>query len=163
MDSLNDSRSLGRFFRGTYEHSITRQGRIILPSRFREVLEERNCGRLVMARYPHRLDVFPEDEWQAFEERLQLLDQDDDRIFSYVHYLQSNQLEADVDKQGRILVPPKWRSSLGLDGDLEVVLLGAKTHFEIWPKPRFAEAYRQWEEGFAGNRGYVAEMHREKK
>lgn len=149
-----------RVFRGTYEHTITRQGRIILPSRFREVLNERQCNRVVMVRYPTRLDVYPEDAWRLREEQHHLLDPDDDRVFSYLHYLRANQLEADVDRQGRILVPPHWRSALGLEGDLEVILMGAQTHFEIWPKSRWEEAYRQWEESFAANRAYIAELHR---
>ncbi|OGP56713.1 MAG: hypothetical protein A2V67_13125 [Deltaproteobacteria bacterium RBG_13_61_14] len=163
MDSEIAMLSPTRVFRGTYEHTITRQGRIILPSRFREVLDDRQCNRVIMVRFPNRLDVFPEDAWQVREEQHRLLDQDDDRVFSYLHYLRANQLEADVDRQGRILVPPRWRTALGLDGNLEAVLMGAQTHFEIWPKPRWEEAYRQWEESFAANRGYLAELHRSQK
>ena len=155
--------SQSRAFRGNFEHSITRQGRIILPSRFREVLSERQCSRVVMVRYANRLDVFPEDEWQSQEERYQLLDQNDDRVFAYVQYLQANQLEADVDAQGRVLIPPRWRAGLGLEGNLEVVMQGAVTHFQIWPKARFDESYRQWDEGFAANKAYIADLRRNQK
>jgi len=149
-----------RVFRGTFEHSITRQGRIILPSRFREVLDERQCGRVVMVQFTNRLDVFPEDEWEKREEQYQLLDPDDDRLFNYLHYLESHQLEADIDGQGRILVPPRWRAALNLEGDREVILMGAKTHFEIWPKERFESAARLWDESFTANKAYVAELNR---
>ena len=160
MDKIVATRAPVRVFRGTYEHSITRQGRIVLPARFREVLEERQCRTVVMVRFKHRLDIFPEDEWQSQEEQLRLLDQNDKRVFAYVQYIEANQFEADVDSQGRILVPPRCRTALGLDGNLEVVLKGANSHFQIWPKPRFEESSRQWEENFEENQAYVAEFNR---
>ncbi len=160
MDKTVATGASVRVFRGTYEHSITRQGRIVLPARFREVLEERQCTTVVLVRFNNRLDVFPEDEWQAREEELRLLDQNDKRVFAYVQYIEANQIEADVDAQGRILVPPRCRSSLGLDGNVEVVMKGAHSHFQIWPQPRFAEASRQWEEDFEENMAYVAELNR---
>jgi len=160
MDNTVATRTPVRVFRGTYEHSITRQGRIVLPSRFREILEERQCAMVVMVRFKNRLDVFPEEEWQAQEEQLRLLDPNDKRAFAYVQYLEANQFEADLDSQGRILVPSRCRTALDLDGNLEVVLKGAISHFQIWPKPRFEEAARQWEENFEENQAYVAELNR---
>lgn len=157
MDRLTDSRHASRVFRGIYEHQI-KQGRIILPARFREVLQERECNLVVMVRFPNRLDVYPENEWLVREEQLQLLDQDDDRVFQYVHYLQANQLEADVDKQGRILVPPRWRTALELENTAGVVLMGAKTHFEIWPAAGYEEAYRRWDADYSASRAYVGEL-----
>jgi MraZ protein len=147
-----------RAFRGTFTHRLNRQGRISLPSRFKDVLEERNVTRLVILRHRVRLDAYPEDEWQVKEMRNESLDMDDDNTSDYIHYLQSNMFEVDLDAQGRILLPPKWREGLG--EDKEVVLLGMNQYFEIWPSERYQDVYQEWEEKYPRTRSHVAELKR---
>ena len=52
---------------GEYNHTIDAKGRLIIPSRFRELLGE----EFVLTRgLDGCLSIYPMDEWVAFEEKL---------------------------------------------------------------------------------------------
>ena len=54
-------------FMGEYNHTIDAKGRLIIPSRFRELLGE----EFVLTRgLDGCLSIYPMDEWVAFEEKL---------------------------------------------------------------------------------------------
>jgi MraZ protein len=48
--------------------------------------------------------------------------------------------ECSLDKQGRILLPPKLRGDCGIAKG--VVVNGMITYFEIWDKDKWEEAYQ---------------------
>ena len=53
-------------FMGEYNHTIDAKGRLIIPSRFRELLGE----EFVLTRgLDGCLSIYPMDEWVAFEEK----------------------------------------------------------------------------------------------
>ena len=57
-------------FMGEYNHTIDAKGRLIIPSRFRELLGE----EFVLTRgLDGCLSIYPMDEWVAFEEKLRAL------------------------------------------------------------------------------------------
>jgi MraZ protein len=150
-----------RAFRGTFTHRLNKQGRISLPSRFKEVLDARKVARIVIVRHRIKLDAFPEDEWQNEELRRESLDMDDEKISDYMHYLHSNVFEVDIDGQGRILIPPALREGLGGEGK-EVVMLGMSKYFEIWPQEGYQDEYRHWEEKYPDTRAHVADLKRQR-
>ncbi len=154
------ARGGARAFRGTFTHRLNKQGRISLPSRFKEVLEERKVKRIVILRHRNKLEAYPDDEWQNEEMRRESLDMDDEKVSEFMHYLLSNVTEVDIDGQGRILIPPDLREVVGEGG--EVVLLGMNKHFEIWPQDKYREAYRLWEEKYPDTRAHVADLKRRK-
>ena len=53
-------------FRGNFEHNVNNQGRVSLPSRFRQLLEERYSRKLVLVGLPDRIEIYPE---QAYREK----------------------------------------------------------------------------------------------
>lgn len=83
--------------------------------------------------YPNFQAIFaftPED-WE--EKVLARLDGGfifDPRIMVLAHALESGSQGVDIDKQGRILVPPKMRVEAGLDREL--VLQTVQGRLEIW-------------------------------
>ncbi len=141
-------------FRGVFEHTLNKQGRISLPSRFQRVLETRGCERLVMVFYDNRLEVYPEDEWERRESKDEALDEDDDNVFGYLRYRDANLVEIDVDKQGRINIPNRAIEEFGLSGG--VTLLGARNKFEVYSKKQYEEAYGEWERSFRANKSKVS-------
>lgn len=55
---------------GEYNHTIDAKGRLIVPAKFREVLGDEF---VVTKGLDNCLFVYPNDEWQKFEEKLQTL------------------------------------------------------------------------------------------
>ena len=57
-------------------------------------------------------------------------------------------VECPIDKQGRILLPPKMRNDCGIDR--EVLVTGMISYFEIWDSEMWEKENRPTEEDFRG-------------
>jgi MraZ protein len=64
----------------------------------------------------------------------------DQRSRRFQRFVFSQAIEAEMDKQGRVLLPAYLRSSIGLGA--EAVVVGSRDHAEIWAPDRW-DAYRQ--------------------
>lgn len=141
-------------FRGQYEHTIDPKGRVSIPAKFREVLAAKGDGRLVMTHLDNHLIAYSFDEWRVFEEKMSMLPFTNDEAASFVRYLVGGAMDCEVDKQGRVLIPPSLRESAGLE--TEVVLAGALRKFEIWDKRRWTEERKKTLENFGSIKGTLA-------
>jgi len=141
-------------FRGQYEHTIDPKGRVSIPSKFREVLAAKGDGRLVITHFDNHLMAYPFDEWRVFEEKMAALPSTNDEVASFIRYLVAGAADCEVDKQGRVLIPPPLRDSGGLTS--EVVLAGALKKFEIWDKRRWHDERKKTLENFGSIKGALA-------
>lgn len=124
-------------FRGRHEYTIDPKGRLNIPSRFREQLQESGQDTLVITNFSGCIYVFPSDEWARIEEKLsQQISSVDTTLNLFVRFFVGGAVEVVPDKQGRILIPPSLRSYAGLDKD--VVITGMLKRFEIWAADRWA-------------------------
>ena len=119
-------------FMGEYNHTIDPKGRLIIPSKFREALGD---TFVVTKGLDGCLFVYDNEEWAAFEEKLKSLPLTNKDARKFVRFFLAGAAEAEVDKQGRILVPNVLREIAGLDK--EVVLIGVASRIEIWSRERF--------------------------
>jgi MraZ protein len=121
-------------FFGEYEHTIDEKNRLTLPARFREAL----AGGVVLTRgLDECLDVHPREEWNRLvAERLAPLDPFSREARELKRFFFAGAVEAEVDKQGRILVPPALLRHAKLGR--EVVVAGVYDHLEIWDRRAWA-------------------------
>ena len=118
-------------FMGEYNHTIDAKGRLIVPAKFREQLGE---AFVITNGNDGCLNIYTNEDWETFLEKLSLLPNNrDKREIVRVFVSKANTVE--VDKQGRILVPPALRVKAGLEKD--VVLAGAIDKIEVWDKNRW--------------------------
>ncbi len=91
-------------FFGEYEHTIDDKNRLTLPARFRDAL----AGGVVLTRgLDACLDVFARPDWDALvEARLAPLDPFSKEARELKRFFFSAASDAELDKQGRVLVPP---------------------------------------------------------
>jgi len=122
-------------FMGEYNHSIDAKGRIIVPSKFRELLGERF---VVTKGLDGCLWVFPSEEWESFSEKLRSLPVANKDARKFVRHFMAGAMDAELDKQGRILLPQNLRDFAELEKDITMVGTGAR--IEIWDK-------KAWEKG----------------
>ncbi|MFQ9933618.1 MAG: division/cell wall cluster transcriptional repressor MraZ [Lachnospiraceae bacterium] len=119
-------------FMGEYNHSIDPKGRLIVPAKFRESLGD---VFVVTQGLDGCLFVYPDEEWQAFEEKLKTLPMANKDARKFVRFFLAGAAQVELDKQGRILLPANLRSFAGLEK--ECALVGVGSRVEIWDKDRW--------------------------
>ena len=119
-------------FMGEYNHTIDAKGRLIVPSKFREIVGD---AFVVTKGLDGCLFVYDNEEWKLFEEKLRALPITNKEARQFVRFFLAGATEAEVDKQGRILIPNVLREFAELIKD--VVLVGVGSRIEIWGKERF--------------------------
>ena len=118
-------------FRGSFAHSVDSKGRVSIPSRFREIIADRYDGRLVLAMdYDKCLTVYPLEEWEKLEEKIKTLSLVKQEVKDFRRFLLSSATECELDKQGRVLIPPPHREHAGITKNVTVV--GIIDKIEIW-------------------------------
>jgi MraZ protein len=132
-------------FRGLYEHTIDAKGRTSLPARFREALarsaaqadaETEQGERLILTTgIDQCLVAYAPSEWRAFEARLSGLPQFDPAIVQLKRLYVAGATECEIDKHGRLLIPPMLREYAELKR--EVVWAGMATTIELWDRERW--------------------------
>ena len=115
-----------------YNHNVDAKGRLIVPAKFREALGD---VFVVCKGLDHCLYVYSNEDWEAFSNQLANLPLTNKDARQFVRFFLSGASQVEVDKQGRILVPPTLRSFAELDKD--VVLAGVGHRIEIWSKARW--------------------------
>jgi MraZ protein len=129
-------------FRGQFTHSIDSKGRISLPARFREQLAGESEGRCVLTPAPFDpcLHLYPLRAWEDFERKVSDLPSLDPHVVRFRRLYVSAAVECELDKSGRVLVPPPLREKAGLDHD--AVWAGMGRLLELWSKTKWEEALR---------------------
>ena len=121
-------------FMGEYNHTIDAKGRLIVPSRFREILGD---AFVVTKGLDGCLFVYDNEEWKLFEEKLRALPITNKEARQFVRFFLAGAAEVEVDKQGRSLIPNVLREFAGLAKD--VALVGVGSRIEIWSRERFED------------------------
>ncbi|MCP1101341.1 division/cell wall cluster transcriptional repressor MraZ [Aequitasia blattaphilus] len=116
--------------KGEYRHNIDAKGRLMIPAKMRDDLGE----NFVIAKgMDNCLNVYPEEQWNTFERRLnELSTTTNAKARKLARFIQGSANDADLDKQGRTLIPPALRDFAKLDK--EVVFVGVGKHAEIWDR-----------------------------
>ena len=122
-------------FKGEYSHSIDAKGRLIIPAKFRELLGEQF---VVTKGFDGCLFVFAEEGWDAFEEKLQALPMDKPEARMLGRFFIAGAIDAEVDKQGRILLPQNLLQHAKIEK--EAVVAGVGNRVEIWNKAEWENA-----------------------
>ncbi|MFA4909926.1 MAG: division/cell wall cluster transcriptional repressor MraZ [Desulfobacteria bacterium] len=133
-------------FRGRYEHTIDSKGRVSLPVKFREVLNERYDDRLVITNFDGCLVAYPFDEWRLLEEKVSSMSIVKKDVKSFQRFFISGATECTIDKQGRILLPPTLREYAKLEKD--IVFAGMTKKIEIWSKEKWEQEIAKAKENF---------------
>lgn len=129
-------------FYGEYSHSIDQKGRLILPSRFRDICKENGIEKFFLTRGLDKcIFMFSEDEWRAQEQKFKGLSftKQESRNFNRLFF--SGAAETIPDKQGRFIIPTYLKVYAGVERD--TVLIGISNRIEIWDKTIWQSFYTQ--------------------
>ncbi|MDE1482638.1 division/cell wall cluster transcriptional repressor MraZ [Xenorhabdus bovienii] len=119
-------------FRGATLVNLDSKGRLTVPARYREMLNEESKGQMVCTIDLHQpcLLLYTLPEWEIIEEKLS-------RLFSMnlaerrvQRLLLGHASECQMDSAGRLLLANTLRQHAGLTK--EVMLVGQFNKFELW-------------------------------
>lgn len=118
-------------FRGVSTLNLDSKGRMAVPARYRDLLNEMDQGRVVITADRDRcLLMYPASAWTIIEAKLSALPSMDRSARAiqrlYLGYAQ----DLEMDSQGRILLPNELRKFANIDR--RVVLVGQGDKFELW-------------------------------
>jgi MraZ protein len=116
-------------FMGEFQHSLDDKGRLIIPSKFRENLGEKF---IVTRGLDNCLFVYPQTQWKILEEKIKELPTSHADTRAFVRLFFSGAVEAETDKQGRIMIPQHLRQHARIERDVYVI--GVSTKVEIWAR-----------------------------
>lgn len=134
-------------FYGEYTHQIDRKGRLVLPSRIREVAKSNFIDKFFITRGLDRcLFMFSEDEWRSQEQKFKSISftKSEARKFNRLYF--SGAVEIVFDKQGRILIPQYLKDFAHIKRD--IVIIGVSNRIEFWSKNTWTEFYSATSEVF---------------
>ncbi len=128
-------------FRGQFVHSVDAKGRISLPARFRDVLLADGDARFVLtpALFDPCLHLYPMKAWEEFEQKVSELPSLDPNAVRFRRMYVSAAVECELDKAGRVLVPPHLRERAELDKS-EALWAGMGRILELWSRARWDAA-----------------------
>ena len=119
---------------GEFNHSIDAKGRLIIPSKFRDILGE---DFVITKGLDGCLFLYPNNEWKIFEEKLRTLPLTNKNARTFTRFFLGSAVDGGLDKQGRVLISSALRTFAGLEK--EVVLVGVLDRVEIWDKAKWDE------------------------
>ncbi|MDC9597733.1 division/cell wall cluster transcriptional repressor MraZ [Xenorhabdus anantnagensis] len=119
-------------FRGATLVNLDNKGRLTVPARYREMLNEESTGQMVCTIDLHQpcLLLYTLPEWEIIEEKLSRLSSMNPAERRVQRLLLGHASECQMDNAGRLLLANTLRQHAGLTK--EVMLVGQFNKFELW-------------------------------
>lgn len=129
-------------FRGVFEHQIDAKGRTSFPVKLRETLVGTYDDRLIVTTaLDPCLHCYPVREWEQFETALARRNPMEPGVKALLRLYVASAQEVQLDKLGRILIPPQLRAHAHLEKDL--VWAGMVKVIELWSKDGWSKAQEE--------------------
>ena len=131
-------------YRGINAINLDSKGRILLPNRYRETLQQSETTQLVITIDTDSscLLMYPVYEWHKIEQKIQGLSSFNKATRRIQRLLIGHATEVDIDGSGRVLLPALLREYAHLDK--EIVLIGQSNKFELWDKNLWQTHRDEW-------------------
>lgn len=134
---------------GEYRHSVDPKGRVAIPAKFRTKV---SSGAIITRGLDHCLFVFGAKEWETLAEKLTALPISQANSRAFARLMLAGASDAELDGQGRILIPEHLREYAGLRK--EAVVTGVMNRMEIWD----AEAWERYKAKTESSSDDIAEQ-----
>lgn len=126
-------------FSGSHQLTIDDKGRLAIPARYRQELADSCASQLVITRGPNPcLEIYPAPEFQRLADDIEGMD-DRDQAEILKSVVIGFACETEIDKQGRVLLPPMLRRYAKFNGS--AVLMGQIRRFDLWPEELWNERF----------------------
>lgn len=120
-------------FRGRYHHTIDVKGRLSIPSKFRDKVLHSHGGQLILIKdlVDRCIAAYTPDGWEDLTLKIQKASSLAEEVKAFRRLMFSEAEDCVIDKQGRILIPPRLREYASLEKD--VLVAGVENNkIEFW-------------------------------
>jgi MraZ protein len=128
-------------FIGEYSHNLDEKGRLSIPKKFREALEN---GAVVTRGLDNCLFVYTQKEWEKLAEKLAALPFSQANTRAFARLMLAGAMDVKIDKQGRIILPEYLRGYADLSK--EIVVAGLYNRLELWNKQKWEDYTKKTEQ-----------------
>jgi MraZ protein len=117
-------------FTGSHQLTVDDKGRLAIPARLRQQLADAHGPQLFMTRGPDpSIEIYPAATFHALAEQIQgLADRKAAELLKKIFI--GHATDAEIDKQGRILLPAVLREHARIKTDARLV--GQITRVDVW-------------------------------
>jgi MraZ protein len=123
-------------FRGHEQARIDDKGRLKVPNVFRSVLENKYGRELFLTSLTGEyVRLYPLPVWIDIEEKLGQMPSTQPSRLRFLDRVNFFGQVAELDTQGRVLVPARLRETATMSGDVDV--LGVQKYLDVWNHDRF--------------------------
>ena len=130
---------------GTYEHNLDDKGRLLIPRRLKDGLNEGSL-LFIMKGYEGCISVYNEDEFNKLVEECSSISFNKKNSRAYLRMMLSSVVDLKVDRVGRIQIPAPVLNKYEIGK--QVVIIGVGDHFEIWDLNKFNDYQKEANENF---------------
>jgi MraZ protein len=121
---------MGKMFRGNHITRVDEKGRLKLPAEFKRQIDEEYGGQFyITSRDGKVAEIHPMRKWEEFEQKLAAVPSFNAAKKKLVKRLNYYGQNAEMDGQGRVLLPQILREKAKLIA--EVVVHGSEWHLEV--------------------------------
>lgn len=139
-------------FRGAVRVTLDDKGRVVIPTRQRDILRALCGGKVITTIERERcLLIYPYPEWEAKEQALEALSNMDDQVYALNELMVGHAQELELDGHGRLSLPVELREFASLDR--RAMLVGQLTRLELWNEETWIERREHWIRVRAQNSG----------
>ncbi|WP_105663941.1 division/cell wall cluster transcriptional repressor MraZ [Cronobacter dublinensis] len=130
-------------FRGATLVTLDSKGRLSVPTRYRDLLNEASSGQMVCTIDIHHpcLLLYTLPEWVIIEQKLSRLSSMNPAERRVQRLLLGHASECQMDSAGRLLLAPVLRQHAGLTK--QVMLVGQFNKFELWDEETWHQQVRE--------------------
>jgi MraZ protein len=123
-------------FRGANKLTLDAKGRMVMPTRYRDRLQEICGGKLVITVDKDQcLMIYPVPRWEEIERQLMALPSLNAQARRLQRLMVGHATDLELDAHGRLLLPQKLREFAMLTRD--AILIGQGERFELWDEVRW--------------------------
>jgi MraZ protein len=123
-------------FRGTHKATVDPKGRLKIPAEFKEIIDrEYGPNFYVTSLRGDKASVYPFSQWERIEKKLAELPTMHPARNKFLDRTNYWGQQAQMDSQGRVLIPAQLRASAAVIG--EVAVMGYPDRLDVWKKENF--------------------------
>lgn len=135
-------------FKGLSNISVDAKGRLAIPAKYRERLQDMSSGDLVVTIDPTNqnaescLLVYPLGEWEKIQAKIDQLSSFDSRSRKVQRLLVGHADDVAMDASGRVLLNAELRAYAGIEK--KAILIGQGKKFELWNEETWQQCREAW-------------------